>query len=55
VHIPFSKISTNRLLEAIEKTQNGELAQNARELGEKINSEDGVNESLDLIETYFSR
>lgn len=55
VHVPFSKISTNRLLEAIEKTQNRKLAQNARELGEKINSENGVNESLDLIETYFSR
>ncbi|MFA9198137.1 MAG: glycosyltransferase [Aquirufa sp.] len=53
-HIPFSKITTKRLIEGIEKSQQEEIIQNSILLGEKINKEDGLNECLELIELYFN-
>ena len=53
VHIPFPKLTTRRLLAGICKTQTREYLQNARELGDKINSEEGLEECLEWVDQYF--
>lgn len=53
VHIPFQNITTKKLLDGIEKTQSDEYIKNAVTLGNKINSEDGLKECIEIIEGYF--
>lgn len=53
VHIPFKKLTTKKLLKAIETTQTPEMRKFVSETGEKINTEDGLNLTLDAIEKYF--
>lgn len=53
IHIPFYKITSKRLLVGIEKIQTEEYKQNSIKLGNVINTENGLNECLDLIEKYF--
>ncbi|HEY2583602.1 MAG TPA: glycosyltransferase [Mucilaginibacter sp.] len=54
IHIPFKKLTTRKLLAAIEKTQREEMLKNVRETGERINNEDGLTQSITLIENYFA-
>lgn len=54
IHIPFQKITTKRLLEGIERVQSKEYIQNSVNLGNKVNTEDGLNDCLGLLEDYFS-
>jgi sterol 3beta-glucosyltransferase len=53
VHIPFKKLTTQKLLKAIDATQTPEMRKSVSETGEKINNEDGLKRSLDAIENYF--
>lgn len=53
VHIPFRKVTVKKVIAAIETVQTPEFIKNAQEVGEKINAEDGVNDSIDKIEGYF--
>jgi sterol 3beta-glucosyltransferase len=53
VHLPFKKLSAQKLLSAIEKTQDPEILQNAFDIGEKISREDGLRQTIDTLEKYF--
>jgi sterol 3beta-glucosyltransferase len=53
VHIPFKKLSAQRLLTAIIKSQDPEIIQNAFDIGEKINREDGLNKTIEELGHYF--
>jgi sterol 3beta-glucosyltransferase len=53
-HIPFKKLTTQKLITAIEKIQGTEMQQNAIEMGEKINSENGLKKAIDRLEIYFA-
>ncbi len=49
VHIPFKKLTTQKLITAIKKNHGPEMRKNAREMGERINSEDGLQKTIDAI------
>jgi sterol 3beta-glucosyltransferase len=53
VHIPFKKLTTQKLAEAIEKTQDHKMKKNARNTGEMINGQDGVEVAINKLENYF--
>jgi sterol 3beta-glucosyltransferase len=53
VHIPFKKLTANKLLNAIIETQKPEMMKTAIETGENINREDGLNRAINAIEKYF--
>jgi sterol 3beta-glucosyltransferase len=50
MHIPFKKLTQIRLLSAIEAGFTSEIIQNANDIGEKINQEDGLKQALTIIE-----
>jgi len=52
-HIPFKKLTADKLLNAMKATQNPEMLKTVAETGEKINNEDGLQTALDAIEQYF--
>jgi sterol 3beta-glucosyltransferase len=52
-HIPFKKLSTQKLLAAINKSQSAEIIQNALAIGEKISRENGLGKTLDALENHF--
>jgi sterol 3beta-glucosyltransferase len=54
VHIPFKKLTTRKLLDAIEKVESHELKKNARNTGEMINGQDGSGAAIDALENYFA-
>lgn len=54
VHIPFNKINSKKVRDAIRKVQNNSYVENAKKTGEAIKAEDGVNDAIDKIEAYFS-
>ena len=54
VHIPFKKLSEQKLLAAINKSQDPAIIQNAFEIGEKISCEDGLGKTIDSLENYYS-
>lgn len=43
-----------KLLAAINKSQDTEIIQNAFEMREHINSENGLRETIELLENYFN-
>ncbi|MDB4901155.1 MAG: hypothetical protein JWQ63_436 [Mucilaginibacter sp.] len=53
IHIPFKKLTAQKLLKAIEISQTPEMRKSVSETGEKINNEDGLKIALDAIENYF--
>ena len=53
VHIPFKKLSAEKLLAAINKCRDPEIIQNAFDMGEKISREDGLKKNIDTLEDYF--
>ncbi len=55
VHIPFKKLTTPKLLSAIEKTHDPETRQNAIDMGEKINRENGLKKTVDALQNYFEK
>ncbi len=54
VHIPFRKLTSQKLLTAIEKTGTSEIKRNARKMGEQISQEDGLKKTIDALEKYFA-
>ncbi len=55
VHIPFKKLTFEKLLKGITKVDSTEFKQNAKSIGEKMYLENGVNESLIIIENYLNK
>lgn len=53
VHIPFNKISTKKILSAIEKTQTPLMIDSAKKFGDIVMKEDGLVDAVRLIEAYF--
>ena len=53
MHIPFRKLTTEKLLQAINETQTTAFRRNAWEAGEKVNAEDGVKLAIENLEAYF--
>jgi sterol 3beta-glucosyltransferase len=54
VHIPFKKLTTRKLLAAIERTETVQLKRNARNTGEMINGQDGLSAAIYALENYFA-
>jgi sterol 3beta-glucosyltransferase len=53
-HIPFKKLSAQKLLSAITKTQSPEIKENAFDMGERISREDGLKQTIQALEEYFT-
>lgn len=53
VHIPFKKLTTQKLLGAIEKIQTPNFQYNAFETGKRINQENGLKQTIDALEIYL--
>ncbi|HLA59895.1 MAG TPA: glycosyltransferase [Puia sp.] len=54
VHIPFKKLTVQKLMTALKTTEGKELRQRAFRLGEQINLEDGLFNTINKLEEYFS-
>jgi UDP:flavonoid glycosyltransferase YjiC (YdhE family) len=55
IHIPFQKLTYGKLLEGISKITLNDFKENAKSIGEKMHLENGVNESLNIIENYLKQ
>jgi UDP:flavonoid glycosyltransferase YjiC (YdhE family) len=55
IHIPFTKISTKKILSAIEKTQTPLMIESAKKFGDIVIKENGLIDAVDLIEAYFDK
>ena len=55
IHIPFKKLTTQRLLSAIEKTCDPEMRQNVIEMSLRINSENGMKKAIDALQNCFEK
>jgi sterol 3beta-glucosyltransferase len=55
IHIPFKKMNTQKLMDAIKKTQALDLKNNVLRKGQEINSEQGLRRTIDALEYYFSK
>jgi hypothetical protein len=53
-HIPFKKLTFNKLTKLLEKTQSVKIKNNLTAIGDKINSEQGVKIAVKKINSYFS-
>lgn len=53
LHIPFKKLSTQRLLWLIDRVQTMHIRENVISIGDKISGEDGLKNSLEHINRYF--
>jgi sterol 3beta-glucosyltransferase len=53
IHIPFKKVTAQKLLSGIEKTEGPDMQQNVVKMGERINQEDGLRQTIDVLEKYF--
>jgi UDP:flavonoid glycosyltransferase YjiC (YdhE family) len=52
--IPFARLSTDKLAQAIEAAVNDTaLRRSAEALGEKLQMEDGVGKAVQFIQTFF--
>jgi sterol 3beta-glucosyltransferase len=54
VHIPFRKLTKQKLLTAIADTESLLMRRQAARLGEQINQEDGLRKTVDALEKYFA-
>jgi len=50
VHIPFKKMTVDKVLEAIHETQTPSMLENINLIGEKLNNEDGVGRAVEVLE-----
>lgn len=53
VHLPVKKLTTDKLALAIQKVQTIEITSNVAEIGQKIRNENGLDNAVSEIETYF--
>jgi sterol 3beta-glucosyltransferase len=54
VHIPFKKLTAEKLLGAIALSQTPQIIKNAGLTGENMNKEDGLGQAITALENYFS-
>jgi sterol 3beta-glucosyltransferase len=52
-HVPFKRLTTEKLMAAIQNALAPEIAQNLAGLAEELNREDGLENTIDRIEEYF--
>jgi UDP:flavonoid glycosyltransferase YjiC (YdhE family) len=52
-HIPFKRLSTKKLVAAIQNVFAPEIARNLADLSSKLNGEDGLQNAIDNLEEYF--
>lgn len=52
-HIPFKRLSTKKLMAAMQNVFAPEIAQNVADLACKLNGEDGLQNAIDNLEEYF--
>jgi sterol 3beta-glucosyltransferase len=55
IHIPFRKLSFDKLISAIDRILDGNYRINAKLIGEKMRLENGVEESVEIIENYIAK
>lgn len=55
VHIPFRKLTYEKLFEGIAKIISNDFKGNTKSIGEKMQLESGVNESINIIENYLKQ
>jgi len=55
VHLPMKKLTFERLMSAIKKTQCQEMITKTRQIGENINTENGLEKALEFIEKHTRR
>ncbi|MCC7245380.1 MAG: glycosyltransferase family 1 protein, partial [Saprospiraceae bacterium] len=53
-HIPFKKLTTAKLLSALNDCQSSEIRQNIENAGQVIRAENGLKNAVSAIEHYFS-
>lgn len=53
-HLPFARWTAQRLLVAIRATETPEIQQHVKEIGDRINCEDGLQQTIAALENYFS-
>jgi sterol 3beta-glucosyltransferase len=54
VHIPFKKLTAQKLLTAINRAQEPSIKKNVLATGDRINEEDGLGSAIAAIEEYFA-
>jgi sterol 3beta-glucosyltransferase len=54
VHIPVKKLTSGKLIAAIQKCQTQEIEENVSAIGKMITDENGLDNAIDEIEHYFS-
>jgi sterol 3beta-glucosyltransferase len=54
LHIPLKKLTTQKLMAAIETIHDLEIRQNAVAMGERINREDGLGQTIEALEKFFT-
>jgi UDP:flavonoid glycosyltransferase YjiC (YdhE family) len=55
IHIPFRKLTFEKLQKAIDKINSNNFKDNAKSIGEKMGLENGVTESICIIENYLKK
>jgi sterol 3beta-glucosyltransferase len=55
VHIPFKELNFNKLFKGIIKVTSNDFKENVKSIAEKMHLENGVNESLAIIENYLKQ
>lgn len=53
VHIPIKKLSATKMLSAIQSVQSEEIKNNVKSIGTEIINENGLNNAINELETYF--
>ena len=54
LHIPFRNLTSEKLILAIKKIKNPEIINAVIQTGEKIDNDDGLNKTANLLEKFFS-
>lgn len=54
IHIPFKQITTAKILAALSIIQTDEYLSNIKEMGEEIQSENGLQRTIKMLEDYFA-
>jgi sterol 3beta-glucosyltransferase len=53
VHIPFKKLTSEKLIDAIAKVGSPDIKQNVALLNERIKAENGLEKAIDILEKHF--
>jgi sterol 3beta-glucosyltransferase len=53
-YIRYRKLTSKKLIDAIEKTRSADIVQNVQTFGEQIRQDNGLKKTMDLLEKYFS-